>query len=192
MVYCDVTNKEPELRFIRFPDIDKWLDLKHGRRLPEKSRNVAVVKSMIWFINIDHGKFGSKKTFGGRFGTEGIAASSISVYALMPDLKWLKKRSITLKKLWSLMKYKNCPLPKSVPEFPFIDQQEDSVVHFILRESFDSVKQWVATINLEDLSLEYKLYEDAIKEPNTRYEVDNMFENRALLPSQLCPLSAAE
>jgi hypothetical protein len=65
------------------------------------------------------------------------------------------------------MKDKNCPLPKPVPEFPFIDQQEHSVVHFILRESFDSVKQWVATINLEDLSLEYKLYENAIKEPNT-------------------------
>lgn len=90
------------------------------------------------------------------------------------------------------MKDKNCPLPKPVPEFPFIDQQEDSVVHFILRESFDSVKQWVATINLEDLSLEYKLYENAIKEPNTGYEVDNTFENRALLPSQLCQSSAAE
>jgi hypothetical protein len=93
MVYCDVTSKEPELRFIRFPDIDKWLDLKHGRRLPEKSRNVAVVKNMIWFINIDHVKFRSKKTFGGRFGTGGIAAISISVYALSSGSKSVALRS---------------------------------------------------------------------------------------------------
>jgi hypothetical protein len=52
------------------------------------------------------------------------------------------KHTLEVTKLWLPVKYQHSPLLRSILEFPMLDLQEDGILHFIVRESVDSVEHW--------------------------------------------------
>ncbi|TKW33580.1 hypothetical protein SEVIR_2G247500v4 [Setaria viridis] len=168
ILLCDVCNSDPELRFLRFPGIETW---RCGdRALPTRYRTVSICRGRMKFVDVDNGRFRStKRDENGSTESNDIRSTerddneytesngdecSINTWTLkMPQYEWEVDSVLQLGELWSHRKYRDSPLPRTVPTFPIVNMMEPNILHFIVKGSGFYDKAWMVTIDTKKKSL---------------------------------------
>ncbi|CAL5072644.1 unnamed protein product [Urochloa decumbens] len=178
LLSCDVSAEHPRLQFIKFPGIETKIDFDEGRGLPEILRTVSISRGRMWFVDVDDGRFRSRWS--------SLCSPSVTMWS-REGTEWVQEHAMDLGELWSSAKYRQSCLPRTVPEFPVLDMEENGLVHFIVRESDDSTDHWIATIDMNTATLKsHRQYINQIETMHLGYNTANMFWDSALLSSQLC------
>ncbi|CAN6205424.1 unnamed protein product [Urochloa humidicola] len=179
LLSCDICAEHPRLQFIKFPGIQTKIDFDEGRGLPEILRTVCIGSSgRMWFIDVDDGRFRSRWS--------SLCSPSVTMWS-REATEWVQEHTLDLSELWSSAKYRQSCLPRTVPEFPVLDMEENGFVHFIVREPNDSTEDWIATIDMNTSTLKtHEKYLNQIETLHLGYDTTNMFWDSALLSSQLC------
>nr|CAB3497776.1 unnamed protein product [Digitaria exilis] len=130
LLSCDVAADNPELSFIRLPEIEVWKDiLNHSRILPELNRTVGVCKGLVKFVDVDNGRFETRRRTN-RFTVTTWVLNKIAVPA-----KWAKVSVLQVNdELWTLPNFRDSPLPQSAPLCPMVSSKDVRLFHFILEE----------------------------------------------------------
>ncbi|CAL5086636.1 unnamed protein product [Urochloa decumbens] len=178
LLSCDISADHPRLQFVKFPGIETKIDFDEGRVLPEILRTVCISRGRMWFVDVDDGRFRSRWS--------SMCSPSVTVWS-WEGTEWVQEHTMDLGELWSSAKYRNSYLPRTVPEFPVLDMEENGLVHFIVRESDDSTEHWIATIDMSTATLKsHRKYLNQIETLHLGYDTTNMFWDSAHLSSQLC------
>ncbi|KAL6851749.1 hypothetical protein ACP4OV_020313 [Aristida adscensionis] len=159
MLFCDVLDDEPRLRYVELPVEPPERDPDHpefGRSHPYVTRSVCVTDcGAVKFVVVERAdrEIASKRKLGSGF--------TMTCWTLVTPLSfdaerigWAMDGAMEAEKLWTQDSYVKLRLPLLSPEFPFVSLHEPDVVYAVLRERHCSDgKTWVLVIDIRRKTL---------------------------------------